>query len=256
MARRRSRRVRILLPGEKEGRRGFLKKGLAGATLLALGGGAGWLASRKTRPPTHPSLAGPFLVFDSAQAAVILAAAERIIPEHAGFPRPTELGLAGRVDAIAAMAHPGAQKELRQLVSLFESALGGLLDGSPRLFTECLPAAQDHRLRAWTGSRIAVRRTGAKALRRLVHAAYYGSPESWAAVGYPGPPIGAKARREPLPPVATPAEPQAEEAAPRPRRFRAAPVQPTPLEPTPLEPTPLAPASGEPVAPAGGDRGE
>src|SRR2546426_62775 len=38
---------RLLLPGEKEGRRGFLKKGLLGGALLV--GGGTWLAFRSTK---------------------------------------------------------------------------------------------------------------------------------------------------------------------------------------------------------------
>jgi hypothetical protein len=257
MARRRPRRVRILLPGEREGRRGFLKKGLFGAVLLAAGGGGAWLATRRTRPRSHPSLAGPFQVLTPAQAAVVLAIAERVIPEHPGFPRPGEVGLPAKVDAIAAMAHPATQKEIGQLVGLFESALGGLLDWSPRLFTECDPAGQDRRLWAWARSRIAVRRTGFRALRRLVCAAYYASPETWGAVGYPGPPLGATPRREPPAPAAQPAPapgPASEDPVPppRPRRFRPAPVEPAPVEPAPVEPLPLGPTPAPAPAPGGG----
>jgi hypothetical protein len=35
---------------------------------------------------------------------------------------------------------------------------------------------------------MAVRRTGFQALKRLSAAVYYGSPETYASVGYPGPP--------------------------------------------------------------------
>lgn len=231
MARRRPRPVRVLLPGEKEGRRGFLKKGLLGAALLAAAGGGTWLATRRTRP--DPALRSA-LVFDAAQLTVLLAVANRMIPEHPGFPRPAEVGLAAKVDAIAAMAHPAAQKELRQLVSLFESGLSGLLDLSPRLFTECDVATQDRRLRHWQNSRLAIRRTGFRALKRLVSAAYYGSPETWAAVGYPGPP-GAQApapRAAPGPAAEPrPAEPDEGAPPPRPRRFRPAPVPVEPVAP-------------------------
>jgi hypothetical protein len=247
MARRRPRPVRVLLPGEKEGRRGFLKKGLLGGVLLAAGGGSAWLATRHTRP--LPSLR-PLEVFDAAQLTVIEAIAERLIPDRPGFPRPAELGLPAKVDAIAAMAHPAAQKELRQLVGLFESGFGGLLDLQPRLFTECDGAAQDRRLRGWMTSRIAIRRTGFRALKRLVTAAYYSSPESWPAVGYPGPPLGPTAsRREgppPPPPAPAPRAPEKpavpageeEPPPPRPRRFRPAPVQPVGPEPGLLAPEP------------------
>jgi hypothetical protein len=97
-------------------------------------------------------------------------------------------------------------------------------------------------------SRISVRRTGFRALKRLVTAAYYSSPETFAAVGYPGPPIGAT-RREPPAPAQAPAAarapapqapapalgPEGEAPLPRPRRFRPAPLQPLtpdlPLDP-------------------------
>jgi DNA-binding transcriptional ArsR family regulator len=114
----------------------------------------------------------------------------RLVPERAGFPRPADLRLPEKIDAIAAMADPATQADLRRLVRLFESALAGfVLEAQPRLFTTSSPAAQDRRLAAWARSRFALRRTGYRALKRLVYAAYYSSPETWPAVGYPGPPI-------------------------------------------------------------------
>jgi hypothetical protein len=187
MARRRY-GVTIPLPGEDVGRRRFLVKGLAGFVLLSLGGGT-WLATRKT-VPLSPVAGEGYRVFSPEEAAVLLAVAERMIPENPGFPRPRELGLVARIDGIAAMADPTNQGELRRLVRLFESALGGLLlDGDPQLFTAASPARQDRRLLAWSRSRVALRRTGYRALKRLVYAAYYSSSEVWPAVGYPGPPL-------------------------------------------------------------------
>jgi hypothetical protein len=235
--------VRILLPGEKEGRRGFLKKGLFGAVLLAAAGGGGWLATRRTRP--RPPARKPLRVFDAAQATVLAAFAERMVPDHAGFPRPADVDAVWRADEIAAMAHPASQKELGQVLALLESAAFGLLDWSPRLFTECGAPEQDRRLRAWATSRIAVRRTGYRALKQLVAAAYYSSPETWAAVGYPGPPVAAPAqRREPSAASAPP--PELSPPPPRPRRFHPAPVAPAAAEPVP--------GALEPAAP-GGSRG-
>ena len=238
MSRRRRRPVRVLLPGEKEGRRGFLKKGLLGGALLAAGGGSAWLATRKTR--VRPGLR-PLAVFDAAQLTVLLAVADRVIPDHPGFPRPAEVGLPARVDAVAAMADPATQGELRRLVTLFESGFGGLLDLSPRLFTECDGAAQDRRLRGWMDSRLALRRTGFKALKRLVAAAYYGSPATWKAVGYPGPPVGAQLAA-PRPPPASPERAREEPPPPRPRRFRPAPVSIDPAPPPAAVPITGAPS--------------
>ncbi len=181
----------IALPGEEIGRRSFLTKGLVGGLLLAAGGGF-WIGTRRTRP--LPA-SGPLQVFSPEEAAVLLAVADRLVPERRGFPRPIELRLPTKIDAIVAMSDPATQADLRRLVRLFESALGGLLlEAQPSLFTRLGPAGQDRRLAAWARSRIALRRTGFRALKRLVYAAYYSSPETWAAVGYPGPPISVPAR--------------------------------------------------------------
>jgi hypothetical protein len=175
------------IPWEGRGRRSFLVRGLAGGALLALGG-AGWLLTRKTRP--LPELAGALKVFSPEEAAILAAIAGRLVPERPGFPRPAELRLASRMDEVVAMAHQATQAELRRLVRLFESALGGLLlDGDGRLFTTSTPAQQDRRLRAWAQSRLPLRRTGYRALKRLVYASYYAAPETWAAIGYAGPPL-------------------------------------------------------------------
>ena len=95
--------------------------------------------------------------------------------------------------------HEEAQKEVRQLVRLFENALAGLvLDGQWKTFTESTPEQQDARIRAWQQSRYRVRRTGYKALKKIVYSSYYGARETWAAIGYPGPPpTGGPVEREP-----------------------------------------------------------
>ncbi len=182
----RHRRERILLPGEREGRRSFLKYGLAGAALLAVGGGT-FLATRRTRPA--PGLAGPFLALGPEEATVLLALSERMLPARPGFPAPLDVDLPRRIDALVSLMPPEGQKEVRQLVGLFENALAGLvLDGQLRTFTASSPEQQDARIRAWQTSRILVRRTGYRALKKIVYSSYYGAPETWKAIGYPGPP--------------------------------------------------------------------
>jgi hypothetical protein len=47
---------------------------------------------------------------------------------------------------------------------------------------------QDQHLRSWQNSRLAIRRTGFQAMKRLSCAIYFGSPDTYASVGYPGPP--------------------------------------------------------------------
>ena len=65
---------------------------------------------------------------------------------------------------------------------------GSLLDGRTRPFTQLDAAGQDATLDGWRRSRISVRRTAFQALHGLCMGSYYASPETYAAVGYPGPP--------------------------------------------------------------------
>ncbi len=276
---RRQRYQRVLLPGEKEGRREFLKKGLLGGLILAVGGGT-WLFTRRTR--AQRSLEGPFQVLSPEEATVMLAVANRLVPERVGFPRPLEIGVPRKVDAILAMAHPATQKEARQLIRLFENALTGMLfDLQVRTFANSSPEEQDERLRGWATSRITLRRSGYRALKRLVYAAYYASPETWPAIGYAGPPDlpaqpparrleaerferpqpqrapesseAARAQRPAQPQRAAEGAPEARpQRAPRPQRppettveARPAPAEPgtRPIEPAPVQETP-APRTG------------
>jgi hypothetical protein len=225
MARRRQQRV--LLPWEKDTRRGFLKKGLVGGALLAMGG-AGWLATRRTRPVP---VGGPLYVLTPEEAAVVLAVADRLIPPRAGFPRPLEVAVPRKVDGIIAMAHAAAQKEVKRLLHLFENALAGLLfEHQLRTFTASSPGEQDARLASWAHSRVALRRTGYRVLKRLVYAAYYASPETYAAVGYRGPP--------PVPAANPSTQQQREPAASAPERRPARQRPSRTLAPKPLDVVP------------------
>jgi hypothetical protein len=81
-----------------------------------------------------------------------------------------------------------ARGDFNTLVGLFETALGGLvLDGRVRPFTRLSPEEQDHALEQWRDSRLALRRTGYQALRKLCLASHYARPESWASIHFPAP---------------------------------------------------------------------
>jgi hypothetical protein len=177
-------RERIFLPGET--RRSFLGKGIAGAAVLAFGGAGAGLMLRRTRLRTPLE---PLKVLSVAEYSVLAAVADRVIPAGNGFPTPSEVHCAERADDLLAPAHPGALKELKQLISLFENALAGFIfDRRFAPFTQLGSEEQDQVLRQWRDSRVLVRRTGFKALKNLLCAAYYSSPAIYAAVGYPGPP--------------------------------------------------------------------
>lgn len=165
-------------------RRSFLRTGLAGGLLLAVGGAGLALQGTAIRRPARP-----LRCLDERSFAVLAAVADRIAPGRDGFPSASELHVAEKVDALLATLDPAMVQEVRQLLGLLENAAVGLLfDGRWRPFTRLPPEEQDEVLRAWQQSRLSIRRTGWAALHGLCSAAYYASPEVHARLGYPGPP--------------------------------------------------------------------
>jgi hypothetical protein len=171
-------------------RRTFIRRGLIGGALLAAAGAVP-LALRSTRLGAPPRR--PLALLSPDEHAVIAAVAARIVPgagADARWPTAEALDCAGKIDALMARVHPEVGADFRKLLHLFENALFGLvISGSPRPFTRATAAEQDARLDAWRRSRVALLRSGYLALKRLVQATYYSSPEVYALVGYPGPPV-------------------------------------------------------------------
>ncbi len=163
-------------------RRTFIRRGLFGGLLLVVGGSIGlaaWPTDRRLRPR------GALKALDERQFAVVAAIAARTV----AAPKADPITIAARVDAQMALAPPEVRADFGKLVLLFENALAGfVLDGRGKPFTHLSPAAQDDVLAAWRDSRLAVRRSGYAVLRKLTQAAWYGAPEAWPDVGYPGPP--------------------------------------------------------------------
>jgi hypothetical protein len=170
-------------------RRRFLKRGVLGGGLLLLAGTLPF-AFRTTAAGRRPRRALRLLSLE--EHAVVAAIAARIVPgDGAGpaWPSAEAVDCAGKIDALMATVHPEVGDEFRRLVRLAESSFFGMvISGSPRPFSRATPAEQDARLEAWRRSRLALLRTGYQALKRLVQATYYSSPEVYPRIGYPGPP--------------------------------------------------------------------
>lgn len=171
--------------GDGETRRSALKKGLFGGALLVAAGTAA-IALRPTRV-RRPAPSG-LRVFTSAEYAVFAAMAERVVAVPEGALSTDSVDVALRADRTLAMAYPSVQKEMKQLLGLFENGLTGVLTGTGLApFTASSRAKKDARLAAWAASRVPLFRTGYQAMKRLAHACYYSAPETWRSVGYPGP---------------------------------------------------------------------
>jgi hypothetical protein len=177
----------MYLPPAREERRGFLKKGLLGGAILALGGGSA-LFVRKGKEVDLP--AEGLLALNAREYAVVSAIAARMIPVSGDFPPLEKVRVAFNADRILTKVDDTALVEMKQLLNLFENALPNFLFGMRVLpFTQLSAAEQDEVLGEWLHSKLALRRTGHTALRGLVLAAYFVSSETWPAVGYPGPPV-------------------------------------------------------------------
>lgn len=169
-------------------RRGFLKKGLFGTALLLLGGG-GFLFTRPTRRTKAPP--ERLVTFTEDEYAVLDAISRRFAPMREGFPSVDEVQPALWADRLLARASEDVKQELKRLLGLFENGLGNFFFGFRfRPFTQLSPDEQDRVLAEWRDSRLVVRRSGYRALHVLLMTAYYGSPKTWSALGYPGPPPG------------------------------------------------------------------
>jgi len=167
------------------GRRSLLRKGLLGGLLLLLGGGTGLAYF-----PSRDGFAVPqqLLSVTPAGFQVLAAIAARVAP-----PGADGAAVALEVDRILSYAVAETRQDFDKLLGLFENALPGLLlDGRALPFTRLSEAGQDEVLESWRTSRLALRRSGYQALRKLCMVAYWTQPSAWVAVGY-DPPSGLNA---------------------------------------------------------------
>lgn len=166
-------------------RRTFIAAGIVGTAALAT---AAWL-----RGPHAPASGVPRRALDADGEAIFAAVApvllEGALPS-AGAARDAALArtLAGIDTAVAGLS-PNAQSELRQLIALL--ALPPVRLGVARV-SQPWPAASHAEVRRFLDrcrdSHTTLLRAAYDALHALTFAAWYGDSESWAAIGYPGPP--------------------------------------------------------------------
>ena len=165
-------------------RRRLIQAGLGGTALLGLGGIGFALQSSLLRLPAEPLKA-----LDIQSFSILAAIVDRITPRGELFPKPADLGVAEKVDALLATLHPGDVRDFKNGLMLIENPIAGfLLDGRLKTFTASSPEAQDRALQSVRTSRIPVRRSIYRAIYGLVSGAYWSSPETYRACGYGGPP--------------------------------------------------------------------
>jgi len=169
----------------KLSRRTFIATGLLGAAALAT---AGWL-----RGPHAPAsgIARRALGADGEAlfAAVVPVLLDGALPGEEQARRTAIARTIDGVDIAITGLTPAAQGELAQLIALL--ALPPVRFGVARVkasWEEADPADVRRFLDRCRDSSVTLLRAAYDALHQLTYAAWYGNPESWPAIGYPGPP--------------------------------------------------------------------
>jgi len=82
-----------------------------------------------------------------------------------------------------------SKDELHDLFSLMTSSFGRLfIAGIWKNWTDASPESIEAFLHSWQGSGFALLRGAYSALHAIIIPSYYGSPQSWLEISYPGPP--------------------------------------------------------------------
>lgn len=166
-------------------RRTWIKLGLVGGAVLALGGGTlallrpAWSGSRLT--PAGREFFG----------AVARAVLEGLLPDPQQAPQAHQAALAAhldRLDATLAGLPPSLQGEIAQLAALLLHPLGRrTFAGLAEDWAQADTADVQRALQGLRESTVALRQQAYQALRDLTNGAYFADPTAWTYLGYPGP---------------------------------------------------------------------
>lgn len=144
-------------------RRGFLTLSAAAAALPVV-------ADAKPGPGRQ--------TFSDRQFETLAAIALLVNPPDPPFPGASQVGVADKIDQLAARFPPGMAQDLRTAITLVQAR---------RLLHKDTLARQALWRKLSEGS--ATDRLVHKSLTNLCTATYWASPEVWESVGYPGPPL-------------------------------------------------------------------
>ena len=162
-------------------RRRLLTLGVAGASVLVLGGGG--VASLLAGAPDVANLS----VLNAREYRTLDALAKTLLPSGGAFELGAErFDLARAFDGYLAGEPPENVEKLRRALLLFE--LGPLLfERRWTTFSRLSAAERIVHYEAWATSDTLVRRQVAVAFRKFMALVFYDNPEVWPHIGYPGP---------------------------------------------------------------------
>jgi len=157
---------------------------LSGAATLALAGGS-WLTMRGSSQHYRRLLGGASpVVLSAKELAVLMALADRLLPEEPGWLTAREARVAERIDRELSFHTRKFQADVQAALLLVEH--GGLAHGRLTRFTRLTGAEQDQALqRMATGADL--ERQAVSGLKVMASFFYYCDERTWPKVGYQGP---------------------------------------------------------------------
>ncbi|HRF11660.1 MAG: hypothetical protein ABTS16_14665 [Candidatus Accumulibacter phosphatis] len=161
-------------------RRQFIKTGIAGSLLLSF---CGWLNAAGARRLSNSER--------EMLGALCNAMLEGALPrDHEQRRQQVALTVDGIAVEVAGLPL-AAQKEIGELFGLLVLAPARfMLAGVGKPWREASVAEVGEFLQSWRASRLNLLQTAYGALHDLTFGAWYARPETWDAIGYPGPPKG------------------------------------------------------------------
>jgi hypothetical protein len=178
-------------PRVHPGRRRFLKQTTSGLIFLTLARyipAAAIARESMDEPPVEPGEKAPLRYFSAHEYRVVRAASARLVgPSDPETARVEAIDAALRADLFLAGEEPEIQSQIHLLLTVFSSTLFAFLfDLRMRQFLDMSVEEQDAWLGDWMTSRLAFRRKGFIALKRLCLSMYYTDTRSWSQLRYDG----------------------------------------------------------------------
>lgn len=166
-------------------RRHLLKLGMGASLALST---AGLIATLGGCTPDRPDSA--MSVLRSVDLPILATLVPAFIGPHAELDDAAVQACIRQLDFTLAHTSEQTQKDALQLLGLLSFApTRGPLAGIWGPLEQASPDQIDAFLRRWRDSRLEMLRHGYKALGQLLLMSWYALPQSWAAAGYPGPPV-------------------------------------------------------------------
>jgi hypothetical protein len=168
------------------GRRRLLKVGLAGAAALALVPLFMSRGDKKLAEGFH-HLREPDVDFWRAVIPALLAG---VLPEDAGARKPLVDEILHRIDLGMALLRPSLRRQTIEMLDFLQTAPAhGLSGGYWGDWRDATIQDATAVLHSWSTSRTQLMRACYRSVHDFVMGSWYAMPQSWPAIGYPGPPV-------------------------------------------------------------------